>query len=248
MKLNVATFNIQHAQNYPHYLKTKQEIIDFDLVSEQIKAMGADVCVLNEVRNETNVSGVDQSYEIASRLGFYHYFAKAINIRSGGEYGNAIVSRYPITKTELYPIALPEECRGNSPRYESRVLLRATVDVLGQEVTVLGCHFGLSDPEKERALEVVLSVLKEINTPVVFAGDFNITPEHPIIKKLSGVLYDTAEKLESVTATFIGTVGADESYNKKIDYIFSRGMEPISAKIVEESCSDHRSMYAIFEL
>ena len=252
MRIKIATFNTLHCMNYPHYLKTGKSVIDFDSVAAQIKDMGADICVLNEMRNESTVGGDDQVAAVAERLGYFYHFAKAINLKNGGEYGNAVVSRYPIISARAYPISLPEDCRADFPRYEDRVLISVEIEVFGTVITVLGCHFGLSEAEKGRALEVILQAIEQIKTPIVLAGDFNIFPNHPIIAELSRHLEDSADKLTEMRGTFIGAADKDGKlpfdHGKKIDYLFTSALAVTSATIPEESCSDHRSMYAEIEI
>ena len=57
-------------------------------------------------------------------------FAKAIHI-PGGEYGNALVSRYPIRSVRALPIVTTPEERDTEEKYEDRVLLIAEIELAG---------------------------------------------------------------------------------------------------------------------
>ena len=137
MKIKTMSFNIQHCLNFI----TRE--IDYDVMADTIKKCGADIIGLQEVRNE----GESKEYEaqakiIAEKLGFYYYFAEAIRFDGVNPYGNALISRYPITSAEtiLIPDPLIREYDGY---YETRCLLKATIDV-GRNLTILVSHFGLN--------------------------------------------------------------------------------------------------------
>ena len=101
MKINLMSFNTQHCLNYIEQKK------DFDIMANAIKECGADIIGLNEMRDK----GPDKEYEaqtkiIADKLGYYHYFAKAIDFSGVNPYGNALISKYPIISAEV--ILIPE--------------------------------------------------------------------------------------------------------------------------------------------
>ena len=91
MKIKFMSYNTQHCLNFI----TRE--IDFDIMADAIIKCGADVIGLQEMRDESE----DEEYKaqakiIAEKLGFYYYFAKAIDVRGNNPYGNALLSRYPI--------------------------------------------------------------------------------------------------------------------------------------------------------
>jgi endonuclease/exonuclease/phosphatase family metal-dependent hydrolase len=146
MELNVGTFNIQHGKDHLHFLQTGEEVIDLKKMADVIRSANLDVCGLNEVRNDGAVGGAYQAKVIAEALGYHFAFAKAIDHR-GGEYGNALVSRYPIEQVCLVPIAVEQADRIAGQHFENRVLLCATLLVDRNLLTVLVSHFGLNDDE-----------------------------------------------------------------------------------------------------
>ena len=97
--MKIMTFNIQHALDY------KRQVIDTDFFVDAIKKYNPDICGLNEVRGEGPVEGyTDQTKAIGDGLSFNRYFAEAIKVEGTSPYGNALVSKYPIIKSETIKI------------------------------------------------------------------------------------------------------------------------------------------------
>ncbi len=243
MKINIGTFNIQHGINYPHYLGTGEKIIDLGSCAEQIRDTSLDICSLNEVYNEEKFGKASQAEIIASELSFHHVFAKAIDIPRA-EYGNALVSAFPIIGVKTYPIALSPCERIGVKGYEERVLLHAVLEVDGRELSVYVCHFGLSDKEQKEAENTVTELIKNDPRPAVFMGDFNITPDNPIIGNFRSFLFDTSDLVTGNKLTF-----PSDKPVKQIDYIFVNDkVKALSARVTEASCSDHREYTVTVEV
>ena len=243
--MRIGTFNIQHGKNYKKFIETGKEFIELEGMADQISRMGLDVCGLNEVRNQEGIGGlVNQAKVIGEHLGYYWHFAKAIDLPEsvGGEYGNAIVSKYPILSVNTYPIDLPEAEQAGPRWYEPRVVLAARLDVFGKPLTVISTHFGLNDNEKKKAYKVVLEMLKTIDTPLCFLGDLNINCSHPIIAGLSEILDNSDKHLKEIDRTYIGSP-SDPWETWKIDHIFTRNLKVSNSVIEMETLSDHRACY-----
>jgi endonuclease/exonuclease/phosphatase family metal-dependent hydrolase len=172
-------------------------------------------------------------------LGFYSHFAKAIDFGENNPYGIALVSRYPILSAEVIFIPDPE-VRKYDGYYETRVLLKATIDV-GGGLNVLVSHFGLNPDEHENAVQTVISNLPE--NRCVLMGDFNMEPDNPILDPIMRRLYDTAQNFSSPKLSF-----PSDTPTVKIDYIFvSKDLKVQYADIPEIVSSDHRPHIATIE-
>lgn len=240
MKLNVATFNIQHGKDFPHYLETKKEKINLQLMADTIRAMKVDLCGLNEVYGQSEAYG-DQIDRLKEELGWHGVFAKAIEIPRG-TYGNGLVSRYPIKSVKTVPIQTSFKERPLGKWFEDRVLLIAVLDVEGTEVTVMVCHFGLNALEADRATETVLREGEKISTPMIFMGDLNLTPDDERIRRIAAAFTDTAEDSEH-QQTF-----PSDKPNIKIDYIFAKNCKVLSSQVPAAVASDHRPFRAELEI
>ena len=235
MQIKMMSYNTQHCLNFI----TRE--IDFDMVADTIKRCGADVVGLQEMFGEgTDPGFVAQTKIIAEKLGFYYYFAKAIDFGEHNPYGIALVSRYPITSAEVVFIPDPQ-VRKYDGYYETRVLLKATIDA-GGGLNVLVSHFGLNPDEHENAVQTVISNLPEKRC--VLMGDFNMEPDNPILDPIMRRLYDTAQNFSSPKLSF-----PSDTPTVKIDYIFvSKDLKVQYADIPEIVSSDHRPHLATIEL
>lgn len=236
--LKVMTFNIQHALDY------QKQIIDFDLFINAIKKYEADVCGLNEVRGDGPVEDyTDQTNAIANGLGFNGYFGEAIKVQGTSPYGNAIVSRFPFKTVETIAIPDPKIKRGEYS-FESRCVIKAVANINGKEICFLVCHMGLNKSEQKNAVKAICNLLDEIKMPVILMGDFNTTPEDSILNPIRERLKDT-DDMNPVKNH--GTYPSDKP-EKKIDYIFYRGLNCVKAETINEIFSDHLPIIAEFEL
>ena len=240
MKIKIGTYNIQHCLDHLHFLRDGAQIISTKPVADVIRKLGLDVCGLNEVYNQEMLEGenhCNQAKEIAAELGYYYHFAKAIDYR-GYEYGNALVSRFPIVSARSVPLVLPEKER-LKPRYENRVILIAELDVNGAILTVIVSHFGLSEEEKEFATRTLLSELRNIETPIIFMGDLNLTPETAQICRIREALFDTSLLSDPNQYTF-----SSSDPHIKIDYIFvNEQITPLSSGVSSLIYSDHLPVF-----
>ena len=243
MNIKIGNYNIQHCRDHLHFLATGEERILPNRVAEVISELGLEVCGLNEVYNQEMLEGdgyINQARAVADTLGYSFYFAKAIDYK-GYEYGNALVSKYPIISAKTVPMSLPEELR-QKPRYEDRAILIAELDVNGSPLTVAVSHFGLTPEEHGFNVQTAVSELSEIRTPLVFMGDLNMKPENPLIGKLSSVLTDAVSLTPGDNFTF----SSDNPY-MKIDYIFTRGANALSFAVSNKVFADHLPVTAELE-
>ena len=243
MKLKIASYNIQHCRDHLYFKETGKERLVLGDMANVIRSIGADICALNEVYNQEMLEGgVNQAQEMAKELGFNSYFAKAIDYK-GYEYGNALLSRFPIVSAKRVPIILPEGSR-KKPHYENRVLLIAELDVCGSPLTVFACHFGLSPEEAEFATKTVLCETQNVTTPLVFMGDLNLKPDSDLIAKISSVLFDAAKLSDAENFTF-----SSDAPFEKIDYIFANDRCKVTSFDVPHLvCSDHLPVSADIEI
>lgn len=236
MNIKVMSYNTQHCLNFV----TQQ--IDYDIIVDTIKRCGADIVGLQEIRDE----GESEEYEaqakiLAERLGFYYYFAKAIDDNGPNPYGNAIISRYPILSAQTLLIPDPEPRAEESDWYETRCILKAKIDV-GKGLNMLITHFGVMPDEQVNAAQTVATMLPSERG--VLMGDFNVEPDDAVLNSIKEKLYDTADKFSAPKLSF-----PSDAPEKKIDYIFTtRDLKVLSADIPEIVSSDHRPHTAVIEI
>jgi len=235
MNITLMSYNTQHCMNYV----TRE--IDFDIMLDTIQKCGADIIGLQEMyKKGVGSVRIPQAEYLAEKLGFYHYFASALRPAGGNDYGNALISRYPILEAETIMIPNPPEKKYHG-YYETRCLLKAKLDV-GDGLTVLVSHFGLNPDEQENAVQTVISNLA--GERCVLLGDFNMQPENEILNPIRERLFDTAEKFDAPKLSF-----PSDHPDRKIDYIFtSRDLKVCCADIPAIVSSDHRPHIATVEI
>lgn len=200
-------------------------------MAKTIIDLGADICALNEMFSDGEMYP-NQTRILAEKAGFdSYYFAKAIDASNEGAYGNGLISKYKITKAETIKIPDPNPKKYDG-YYETRCVLRAELE---NGLTVLVCHFGLNPDEQENAVKTILENLAQ--QKCILMGDFNVTPDNPILNPIKEVMKDASFGYCESTPTF-----PSDKPKIKIDYIFvSPDIEVISAEIPEIIASDHRA-------
>ncbi len=238
MELTVGTFNIQHGIDYPRVLETGETRVDLQPVADAILEMRPDVLGLNEIYGAHPDMG-NQAAELGYLTGLGATFAKAISIH-GGDYGNALLSRFPVRTIRCIPIGVPKAERQYHGYYEDRVLLHAKLDVEGQTVSVLCCHFGLNPDEMEQAVEAVRREQEGIRHPLIFMGDLNLCPGSEPYRMLTAFLTDASLICDKPPLTFPSHVP-----DCQIDHIFVNSACTVQRVWVPEILySDHRPILA----
>lgn len=172
MKLRVLTWNIHKA------IGGIDRRYRPERVCEVIAHHDPDFALLQEVDAGARRSrGHDQTDLLGCELGYRHrvWFPNH-RVRSGGAYGNAILSRWPLTHTANIDLTMP--------RHKRRSVLHARARVrLGQggrrlkTVHLFNLHLGLSGLERKRQLRRFLDSQPfaglDHRTPVLVGGDFN---------------------------------------------------------------------------
>ena len=145
-ELRVLCYNIHHC-NPP----SKPGLIDMDAIAKVINHSKPDIVALQEVDVHTgrSGSGLHQAKELARKTGMQSYFAKAIDY-DGGEYGVAILSRFPMESTMKFE--LPTSAGTNG---EPRVLATAGITLPGKEkIRFAGTHLDAQKNDPTRVLQM----------------------------------------------------------------------------------------------
>lgn len=192
-----------------------------------------DVVCLQEVWAEEG--GADQAEQLAAGLGFDHARSDS-PFRNGVAFGNAILSRWPITAHET--VRLPDGTGGGGPR----TALFASVDAPHGELQVVSTHFeypfdrSATRQVQARALAELVGRKRgdpERAFPTIVCGDLNAVPDSDEIRALtgrtpplaSGVVFQDAWELAGGGAPGWTWAGdnvhlADATWpNRRIDYV-----------------------------
>jgi len=128
-----------------------------------LRALEADVIALQELRWRP-WEALHVLDELAARLG-YTPLAGPTLLRPDGHYGNALLTRLPVSQVRLEDLSVP----GREPRGALAAVLRTARD----PVTVIATHLGLAPGERRRQMQRLLALVRASTKPVALLGDLN---------------------------------------------------------------------------
>lgn len=141
-----------------------------EAIADVIKEADVDVAGIQEFEtNSSKVEYKDMIEVMKERSGMpYAYLIKTWN-PNNGDYGNLILSRYPIS--EEFGVMLPRENQ-ESDKYP-RGMACATIEKEGQRFHFAVTHLSLMETNRILQCESIISSLEDISDPIILAGDFN---------------------------------------------------------------------------
>jgi endonuclease/exonuclease/phosphatase family metal-dependent hydrolase len=234
----VVSFNIHHGAGVDGN-------VDLDRVASAIRATGADIVGLQEVDRHFDQRSQyqDQIEELAELLDMRSAFGASIDLdpsagsTSRRQYGNAVLSRHPITSHTTTPLPTGDAS-------EPRTALTATIDAPGGPLKVVVSHFSV-DPDQERRDQAAALNQLVGDTPerTIVLVDANAGPDSQTLAALLGPLVD-AWSVESGSGY---TQPADDP-RRRIDFVLtSPDLEPVSAQVPDTDASDHLPVSVVLE-
>ena len=210
-------------------------------IAEDILNVGADIVGVQEVDMFAKRSGfVDMLDMLAKETGFeYKLFVKAIDFPNGvGEYGTAIISKYPIVESKILPLRSYE---GGPRKIEDRSIGITAIDVLGERVNFINTHLSYEFREAiEDHFDQVGEILKAFDSYIITA-DFN-TNDFTLFEKFhdSHAVNNKEHELHSFPYSSTGGKGID-------NIVMTNDWTWRDAGIGPDGRSDHRMLYATLE-
>jgi len=129
-----------------------------------LEEIGADIVALQEVASEQEHADFLGAIERATG---YHVVAGLLRQRRGSDFGNAVLSRYPVTSVERLDLAVD----GYEPRGALDVCVEAR---LALPLRVLATHLGLRPGERREQVRRLLAHVEcESPHPTLLMGDLN---------------------------------------------------------------------------
>jgi endonuclease/exonuclease/phosphatase family metal-dependent hydrolase len=163
-------------------------------IAEVIAQFAPDVVALQELDHQRARSQhVHQARSIAEELKMHFHFHPALRV-ADEEYGEAILSRYPLR------VVLAEELPGTPPDWcrETRGALWVELDVAGEAWQVINTHFGLGRAERLEQAQALLGGkwvgAAMLQPPLVLCGDFNSQAGGRVQRLLAAHLADVQAK------------------------------------------------------
>ncbi|HUH32513.1 MAG TPA: endonuclease/exonuclease/phosphatase family protein [Daejeonella sp.] len=235
--LKVMSYNIHHA-NPP----SKPGFIDLDAIARVIRREKPHLVALQEVDVNTGRSGrLNQAAELARKLRMNFVFAKAIDY-DGGEYGLAILSKYPLSETVIHQLPTDSASKG-----EPRILLTGKINLPGgREIRFGNTHLDSETDSLNRHMQIneINRISQKETLPFILAGDLNADPGTGVIRTLDSQFKRTCEPCQFTYPAV--------NPQKAIDFIAVKSrtrMQIISHRVLNESyASDHLPIAAVLKL
>ncbi|MFZ5633841.1 MAG: endonuclease/exonuclease/phosphatase family protein [Bacillota bacterium] len=222
--IRVVTFNIRHGRGTDNR-------VDLKRAAGVLGHTGGELIGLQEVDRYTPRSRFCHQPGYLGRLLRKHWvFGATIKWLPCMQYGNAVLSRWPIInwRNHLLP-----------GRGEQRGLLEAEIEIGGLKVAFFCTHLGLNREERLVQATRILDIVSASDRPVVLVGDFNDGRRSPEFGLISAVLRDAAG-----AGGGLNTFPA-ENPAEQMDFVFVSGhWQAVSARPVFSGASDHLAVAA----
>lgn len=220
--LRVCTYNIRHGRGL-------DDRVDLERIAQTLTECGADIIGLQEVDSGWARSfGVNQAKILASLMGMHWAMGTAFT-NGKAQYGNAVLSRYPISHWDTVPL---------SSSREPRVLLRTAVSAANHELHFMVTHLGLD--RKERLAHIRQQILTSISgrNRCVLVGDLNSGADSEELGLLRQVFQDTG--LSDAHLTYPSAQPAE-----RIDHVlYTPDLTCASVETRMSAGSDHNALIA----
>ena len=208
--------------------------IDLARIAKVITDTKPDLVALQEVDRNCRRSGkVDQTAELSKLTGMKGVFGKAMPYE-GGEYGQAILSRFPVLTHQVHPLP------GNA---EPRIAFEATIaSAPNRTIRFISVHLGLEENERIAQTTAIEKQFRDLTGAAILCGDFNATSGSPPMRILQPAWQEIpgGEKLLTEPADQ-PKVGIDHFLTRNL----ARGG---SVEVLPEAvASDHRPILAVLD-
>ena len=219
----VATWNIRAARS-----------ASVSAIADELRAMQADVIALQEVDVRVRRTGfVDEPTALATALDFQYVFAAAIKWDQG-DYGLAVLSRWPLTDVKRYRLDA-------TAAEEPRIVLEATICAGGRALHVFNHHADGRVAARDTGFAQLKRIVQaRLGGGLLVLGDFNEPIEGPGIHGLlEAGLVDVGNDHD------LGTSG-----NRRIDYLLADApfaRRATTAHVWPTDKSDHNAVLADLE-
>jgi endonuclease/exonuclease/phosphatase family metal-dependent hydrolase len=154
-------------------------------IAATLERLDADVVCLQEVWQDEHGSF---AAELAEGLGFSHAYGSRLEL-DGVAFGNAVLSRWPITSSEVLPLPAPPAAE------EQRTCLRADIDGPRGAVQAFSTHLNWRfdhsavRQEQVRAISAFVAGSRSGGGhpfPPILCGDLNAAPDSDEVRMLTG--------------------------------------------------------------
>lgn len=242
LKLNVMTFNMHHGRG-------TDRKVDLERIAKVIRTSKADLIGLNEVDRYFSKRSdyVDQISWLAKKLNMDHAYGQAISLQPKAstefrEYGNAVLSRYPIVFQQNHSFIY------RSRLMENRSLLEVLIELPQQHLKSYITHLSLNPFIHQKQTNFILQHCRDSSLPTVIMGDWNMRPKSRAWRKITRDFRDVCHEREENQYFYTFPSSRPKS---QLDYIFiSEDLHVHSVEVVQNDpcASDHLPLQATLSI
>jgi endonuclease/exonuclease/phosphatase family metal-dependent hydrolase len=235
LRLRVLTYNIHHGEG-------TDGRVDLSRLAGVMTSVHPDLVALQEVDEGTErASGVDELAVLARLTDLHAAFGKAMDYW-GGEYGVAVLSRWPLLQTHNDPLP---SLADHEPR--TALTVEVAVGVGGPRIEFTSTHLDQArDPENRLAQAQYLNerLVRDDDRVSILAGDMNARPDTPVMDVL-------AARWTNPPAVDPSPISPSGRPRFRVDYVLIRPAarwRVVESSIVDDSvASDHRPLLVVLE-
>ncbi|HUK35157.1 MAG TPA: endonuclease/exonuclease/phosphatase family protein [Vicinamibacterales bacterium] len=234
--VRVLTYNIHHGEGV-------DGLIDLPRLASVVTGVHPDLVALQEVDQATQrVGGLNELSELARLTGMHSVFGKAMDFL-GGEYGVAVLSRWPVVRSHNDPLPTVTD---REPR--TALTIEVNVGVHGPRIEFTCTHLDQGrDPENRlaQARSLNAQLVRDDGAATILAGDMNARPGSDVM-----TLFDEYWT-NPLADDPVQPPPANERPRLRVDYVLARptmGWHVIESRILDEAvASDHRPVLVVLE-
>ena len=230
ISLKIMSYNIRHGEGL-------DKVLDLSRAASIIKSIGPDLCALQEIDDFCLRSDrVGQTKYLAQYTNMVGTFGKFMDFQQG-EYGMSTLTTKPIISTKI--LELPDG------KYEPRTAIVHEIKIADTCIIAFANVHLDWVTEKEGSInrlnqsKVLVKYLDSLNLPTIITGDFNCTPDSPVMTYFANQGFKFAPKGKDNLSFQI-------EEKAEIDHLIYKNSDSVtftkkSAYLLEEPIvSDHR--------
>ncbi len=224
--------------------------LSHDRIARVIARHNVDAVALQELDvGRARSGGVDQAERIARKLEMSFHFHPAFRLKDE-QYGNAILSRYPMALMKNGPLPRLYERRSTEPRGAIWVEIAAGTP----KIQLINTHLSLWPHERHLQAKALVGPEwlghSDCKGPVILCGDMNALPDSIAYRRFCGPLRDCQKILtgHKPFSTWSGRYPV-----RRIDHMFCSGELEVKRILVpgtslDKVASDHLPLLTEFDL
>ncbi len=235
--LRVLCYNI-------HYGQGNDGVYDIPRIAAVIKQANPDLVALQEVDVGVERSGrIHEARKLAKLTGLSVRYGPTQHYQ-GGLYGNAVLSKLPITDVHIQPLPYTE-ATSRITTYPRGAIAVTVILPNSCPLQFISTHFQHNIPgDRVDEAKAINQHFATDDIQSILAGDMNAIPGSEPINIIE------AKWLNAIDSERTPSAPAVEP-RSRIDYVFYRGpsLELVSSEVIAESmASDHRPVLAVFRM